>query len=143
MVTSLLEDRDGVVRFGAVTMAERGALCEVRHGRADCDKDDRFGTQVWSLAEDSTGALWAGAGSGLWRWKPGPPRQFTLPGQVGDLVFSGHELLIGIRGGGLLHFSEDKLAPYPIRLPDSIIRSNKILRDREGGIWIGTNGAGL
>jgi PAS domain S-box-containing protein len=151
-VTSLLEDRDGIVWVGAITAEERGALCEIRQGRAKCHGDDRgFGKMVWSLAEDSSGALWVGAESGLWRWKPGPPQRFNLPGQVGDLVTSGRELLIGIRGGGLLQFSEDKLAPYPIRraddpaksIPDSIIKSNKILRDREGGIWIGTDGIGL
>jgi hypothetical protein len=59
--------------------------------------------------------------------------------------------LIGIRSGGLLHLSEDISCPYPIRraddpaklVPDSIIKSNKILRDREGGIWIGTDDIGL
>jgi PAS domain S-box-containing protein len=151
-VISLLEDREGVVWVGAITAEEKGALCEVHQGRAKCHGDDRrFGKMVWSLAEDSTGALWVGADSGLWRWNPGPPLRFTLPSQVGDLVTSGHELLIGIRGGGVLHFSDDDLVPYPIRraddptksVPDSIVKSNKILRDREGGIWIGTDGIGL
>jgi signal transduction histidine kinase/ligand-binding sensor domain-containing protein len=151
-VLALLEDRDGIVWFGAITSDERGALCNVRQGRAECHGDDRrLGKMVWSLAEDSTGSLWVGADSGLWRWKPGSPQRFTLPGQVGDLVSSGQELLIGIRGGGLLRFSGDDLAPYPIRraddpakrVPDSIVKSNKILRDREGGIWIGTDGIGL
>jgi PAS domain S-box-containing protein len=151
-VISLLEDRDGIVWVGAITAAEKGVLCEVGGGRAACHGDDRrFGKMVWSLAQDSTGTLWVGADSGLWRWKPGAPQRFNLPGQVGDLVSSGQELLIGIRGGGLLRFSEDNLAPYPIaraddpaqRVPDSIIKSNKILRDREGGIWIGTDGIGL
>ena len=44
----------------------------------------------------------------------------------------------------------DKLEPYPIRradnpaerVPDHVVKSNKLLRDREGGIWIGTDGVG-
>jgi PAS domain S-box-containing protein len=151
-VISLLEDRDGAVWAATITSEEKGALCEIRRGRAVCDSGDRrFGGFVWSLAEDSSGALWVGADSGLWRWKPGRPQRFELPGNVGDLVASADELLIGIRGRGLLHFSGGKLELYPIRsaddsaklLPDSIIRSNKMLRDREGGLWIGTDGAGL
>jgi PAS domain S-box-containing protein len=151
-VWSLLEDREGNVWAGASAPENKGALCKIRRGRAECYKDDpRFGTLVWSVAEDSSGALWVGTDSGLSRWKPGPPRRFDLPGRVGDLVSSPDELLIGIRGRGLLRLSGDKLEPYPIRraddpaklMPDAIINSNKMLRDREGGIWIGTEGIGL
>jgi PAS domain S-box-containing protein len=151
-VTSLLEDRDGTVWVGAAAPEGKGALCEIRRGRTQCHTDDRrFGKTVWSLAEDSSGTLWAGADSGLWRWQPGPPRRFELPNSVGDLVPSADGLLVGIRGGGLLRLSGEKLEPYPFRnahdpakrIPDSIINSNKILRDREGGIWIGTQALGL
>ena len=33
-----------------------------------------------SLYEDSQGNLWAGAATGLWRWKPGPPKLYPMPG---------------------------------------------------------------
>jgi PAS domain S-box-containing protein len=151
-VTALLEDRDGTVWVGASAPGGKGTLCEIRTGRTKCHTDDRrFGKAVWGLAEDSAGTLWAGTDSGLWRWKPGPSRRFEMPGSVGDLVPSREDLLVGIRGRGLLRLSGEKLEPYPIRsadeparrIPDSVISSNKILRDREGGIWIGTQGLGL
>ena len=42
---------------------------------------------VWGLCEDSSGALWAGAESGLWRWKPGPPKRYAMPGmRISDLT---------------------------------------------------------
>jgi PAS domain S-box-containing protein len=143
-VTSLLEDREGNVWAGTATAEGKGELCEFRGGRAECHgADGGFGTLIWSLAEDSSGALWVGADSGLWRWKPGPPERFDMPSRVGDLVPSGDELLIGIRGRGLLRFSGEKLEPFPIQLPDSVIQSNKLVRDREGGVWIGTEKLGL
>ena len=32
-----------------------------------------------SLYEDSRDNLWAGAHTGLWRWKPGPPKLYPIP----------------------------------------------------------------
>ena len=151
-VTSLLEDRDGTVWAGI--LAKEGRLCGIRSGRARCYlQGGEFGKFVWSLAEDSSGVLWAGAESGLWRWKPGPPKRYEMPGmRVGDLSTSADgQLLIGIRGAGLKRLAGERIETYPVRsaidpadlLPDSDITSNKLLRDRDGGIWIGTEGRGL
>jgi PAS domain S-box-containing protein len=151
-VTSLLETRDGTIWAGV--LAAKGQLCGVREGRAECHvQDGAFGRFVWSLAEDSSGALWAGADSGLWRWKPGPPRRFDISAmQLGDLSTSADgQLLVGIRGAGLKRLAGEKLETVPIqraanpaqRLAERDIKSNKLLRDRAGGIWIGTDGRGL
>lgn len=151
-VTSLLEDREGTVWVG--TLVDQGRLCAIRNGQARCYlHDGAFGTFVWSLAEDSSGALWFTAESGLWQWKPGPPRQYKTPGmRLGDLSTSEDgRLLIGVQGGGLKRLAGDKLEPYQIRsatnsnalLPDREVNSNKILRDRDGGLWIGTMEQGL
>jgi PAS domain S-box-containing protein len=151
-VTSLLEDREGTVWAGA--LAKEGHLCEVRKGRAQCHLEDGgFGRFVWSLAEDGAGVLWVGAESGLWRWKPGPRKRYEAPRvQLGDLITSADgQLLVGIRGAGLARLAGDRLAAYPLRggtgsaqlLADHAVKSNKLLRDRGGGIWIGTDGSGL
>jgi PAS domain S-box-containing protein len=149
-VTSLLEDRDGTVWAGII--ASKGELCEIRGGQARCHvQDGAFGTFVWSLSEDNAGVLWVGADTGLWRWKPGPPERFELSDRVGDLITTADGLLVGIRSGGLQHFVGEKLEPFPIRsadnpverVPDDLVKSNKLLADREGGIWIGTDGVGL
>jgi len=60
-------------------------------------------------------------------------------------------VLIGVSGGGLLQLAGDRLVPYPIRdptnrdrlFPDRTVDSNKLLRDRDGGLWIGTHERGL
>ena len=59
--------------------------------------------------------------------------------------------MIAAYGAGLLQLAGDKVGPYPIRsailpktvLPDRDVDSNKLLRDRDGGLWIGTVERGL
>jgi signal transduction histidine kinase/ligand-binding sensor domain-containing protein len=156
-ITSLLEDREGTVwagDMGGSPGTANGQLCAIQNGSAQCyGQDGAFGGFVWSLGEDSSGALWAGAESGLWRWKPGPPKHYAVAGaRLADLTQSDDgRLIVGIRGGGLRQVVGDKLEAYPIRsamnsngtLPDRDIDANKLLRDRDGGLWIGTNQRGL
>jgi len=60
-------------------------------------------------------------------------------------------LLVGMSGAGLRQVIGDKVEAYPIRsstnpnavLPDHDVDSNKLLRDRDGGLWIGTHGRGV
>ena len=156
-VTSLLEDREGTVWAGILgSTADRptGQLCAIRSGHAQCYlQGGAFGTFVWSLFEDGSGTLWAGAESGLWRWKPGPPRRYPTQGtRVDDLSRTDDgQVLIAIRGAGLRQVVGDKIKSYPIRsainpnvqLLDREVDSNKLLRDRDGGLWIGTHQRGL
>ena len=83
-VTSLLEDREGTVWVGLLDASfgtHAGRLCAIRNGSPQCNGEGgTFGSFVWGLYEDSSGTLWAGAESGLWRWKPGPPRRYATPG---------------------------------------------------------------
>jgi hypothetical protein len=57
-----------------------GRLCAIHSGGAHCyGEDGSLGRAVISLYEDSGGNLWAGAMTGLWRWKPGPPEHYPMP----------------------------------------------------------------
>jgi signal transduction histidine kinase/ligand-binding sensor domain-containing protein len=156
-VTSLLEDREGTVWAGTLSGSRGdpgGRLCAIRSGNAQCELNDgAFGSFVWSLGEDRSGTLWAGAESGVWRWKPGAPRRYATAGmRIGDLSQDDDgRLLIGMSGAGLRQLAADKVEPYPIRsainpnalMPDRDVDSNKLLRDRDGGLWIGTHERGL
>jgi signal transduction histidine kinase/ligand-binding sensor domain-containing protein len=151
-VTSLFEDRDGTIWAGV--RSKRGELCAIRAGQASCTAlDGGFGGLVWSLAQDRSGALWVGAESGVWRWSPGEPRRYAIPGpRIGDLTTTAEgQVLAGMQGGGILQLAGDELVPYRIRragqphdaLADDDVKSNKLLRDSDGGLWIGTTTAGL
>ena len=154
-VTSLLEDHEGTVWVGTYSSTVLPArVCAIRTGTVQCQGEDgSFGSFVWSLGEDSSGTLWAGADSGVWRCKPGSPKRYAIPGmRVGDLVKADDgQLLIGISGAGLKRLVADKLEPYRIYsatnrnalLADHDVDSNKFLRDRDGGLWIGTHQRGL
>ena len=69
-------ERCGPARWAA--SGTTGRLCAIRNGSTQCyGEDGAFGRAVWALYEDSSGNLWAGAQSGLWRWKPGPPKRYA------------------------------------------------------------------
>lgn len=154
-VTSLLEDREGTVWAGLYNDSKNpGRLCAIRDGKVQCyGQDASFGNFVWSLGEDGSGAVWVGADSGLWRWRPGPPKRYAAPGmRLADLSqFNDGRLIAGIRDGGLRQVVGDKLQPWSIRspinphalMPEREIGANKLLRDRDGGFWIGTDQRGL
>src|SRR5271165_5807295 len=150
-VASLFEDRDGTVWVG--TLANPGRLCALKSGSAQCyGEDGAFGRAVWALYEDSSGTLWAGAQSGLWRMKPGPARRYPTPTElIGLSKADDGRLLIAMHSAGLLQLVGDKVEPYAIRsasnsnrlLSDRDVDANRVLRDRDGGLWIGTVERGL
>ena len=154
-VTSLLEDREGTVWAGMFKGATSPArLCAIRGSNVQCHGKGEFGTFVWSVGEDGTGAIWAGAESGYWQWKPGPPKRYAIASdsRVGDMVLSDNgSMIFGISRAGLKQASAGKLRSFPVYsatnrnvlLPDREVDSNKLLRDRDGGLWIGTNERGL
>lgn len=155
VVGSLIEDREGTVWAGSWKGGPPpGRLCAIRDGAAQCyGEDGVFGAAVSSLYEDSSGTLWAGTQAGLWRWKPGTPTRYAIPSvELSALTEAGDRRLLAAEyGTGLLQLAGGKVEPYPIRaanspsklLRDREVDSNKLLRDRHGGLWIGTAERGL
>jgi len=142
-VGALLEDREGTVWVGGEGVPT-GRLCAIQSGgAARCfGQDGRLGRFVLSLLEEN-GNLWAGAETGLWRWEPGPPKVFAVPEpEVPDLnqTDDGH-LLIAMHGG-IRQLVDGHTKPYPIR-GSKPFSGSRLLRDRTGGLWIGTTARGL
>jgi ligand-binding sensor domain-containing protein len=146
VVATLLEDREGTVWAGGWAIST-GSLCAIQSGRAKCyGEDGSFGRGVASSYEDSAGSLWAGGTNVLWRWMPGPPKRYPMP----DLA-SGINALIEERNGTLLIAMRDgirqlvggKSKAYPLPGAGRQFNPNRLLRDRNGGLWIGTSDRGL
>ncbi|HEV3199385.1 MAG TPA: two-component regulator propeller domain-containing protein, partial [Bryobacteraceae bacterium] len=145
-IYKLLEDREGSVWASAVSVATR-RLCVIGNGRVQCYGDDgALGRGAFNLYEDSKGNLWAGVKSGLWRWRPGPPRFYSLPGEPDGIqaLAEGDDgtLLAGWRGG-IQRLIDGKTEAYPLSGTMGQFRAHRLLRDRDGGLWIGTSGRGL
>ncbi len=151
-IASLFEDSEGTV-WASSLATPTGRLCAIRSGSTQCyGEDGGFGRAVWALYEDSPGNIWAAAQSGLWRMKPGPPRRYpTATELIGLNKADDGRLLIAMHGGGLLQFAGERIESYPIQgvinsnkpLRDRDVDSNRLLRDHDGGLWIGTVERGL
>jgi len=143
-VLALAEDREGVVWVG--TYAHPAALlCSIKGPEAQCSgRDGGFGTGVQSLYEDDAGFLWAGATTGLWRWKPGPPQRYPSPGTVAQaMIQSDHGDLLVAQHGVVERMVDGRLEPHLIPGFTRDLNPREFLRDRTGGLWIGTANHGL
>ena len=141
IVESLLEDHEGTVWVG-VSAPPIGRLCKIQSGSTQCYGEyGRFGAGVTALYEDSGGNIWAGGMTGLWRWKPGPPKLYPLPDptlRINALIEDdGGELLIAKRSG-ITRLKNGKVEAYPIP-PGLQFKPYNFLRDRHGGLWIGAS----
>ena len=141
----LLQDREGTLWVGVTELPSAGRLCAFQNGKFQCQGGDgAFGAVIYRPYEDSRGNLWFGVQDGLWRWKPGRPQFFAMP-KAGAVSFGEDEqpgLLIGVQGGGLRRLIDGRVEPYILPgAPKGFFM--KMLRDRDGGLWIATIDRGL
>ncbi|HEV2827065.1 MAG TPA: two-component regulator propeller domain-containing protein, partial [Pyrinomonadaceae bacterium] len=145
-VFKLIEDREGSVWASGVSPTT-GRLCEFQRGSVHCYGDDGvLGRGAFNLYEDSKGNLWAGVKDGIWRWRPGPPKFYPLPGELNGIRGIGENddgtLLVGWHGG-IQRFVEGKTEVYPLPGFAGQLSAKRILRDHDGGLWIGTQDRGV
>jgi signal transduction histidine kinase/ligand-binding sensor domain-containing protein len=147
-VNALLQDGDGTVWAGTALGGAAGRLCAIRNESTQCyGEDGRLGAAVESLYEDSDGSLWVGALSGLWRWKPTPPiRYLATPIKERQTLAQGdHQsgLIVAVEGGIVRQLIGTSVTDYPLPGLPSSLGVTRLLRDRDGGLWIGTSDRGL
>jgi len=155
-ITSLLEDRSGTVWGSAGRSAGNPYRAAVRHSKRQ---------QTMLRTRRRLRQFRLEFGSGQFRRSLGwrRIRSLALEARSAEVLCDARtaacrpdsirrrRLIAGIMGGGLRKVVGDKLESYPIRsamssnatLPDRDIHANKMLRDRDGGLWIGTNQRGL
>lgn len=143
----MLEDSEGTVWVGGVGFPPPAKLCAIHAGAVQCyGEDGRFVNGIRSVYEDRERNLWVGVRDGLWRWKPGPPEFYPAAGPgmgiQGLAEADNGALLFGPRTG-IRRLVGTKIQAYP--LPNSVqhFTISRLLRDREGSLWIGTSDAGL
>ena len=147
-IETLLEDHAGTVWAGGFSYTPPGRLCAIQRGSVQCYGDDgALGNGVLRVFEDSKDNLWLGVRTGLWRWKPGPPQFYPLAGEqygIQGLAEGDDGALLIALGGRVARFVDSKSeVAYPY--PGSVRQSHalKLLRDRDGGLWVGTLDRGL
>ena len=145
-IFELLEDHEGTVWIGAAGVPT-GRLCSIKNDGVKCSGDDgSLGRAVVGLFEDSKGNLWAGVDNGLWRWQPGQATFYPLPGESNGIRALGEDvdgtLLVGWNGG-IQRFNNGKTETHSNLRDVGRFTAKALLRDRDGGLWIGTQDRGI
>jgi signal transduction histidine kinase/ligand-binding sensor domain-containing protein len=145
-VSALLEDDEGTVWIGS-SGTPYGRLCAIQSAKIRCHGEDgAVGGVVAGLYGDRHGNLWAGVPNGLWRWKPGPPQFYGIPGHPSGVRPLGEDA-----DGAILITWHRRIAPFvdgrigspwaPGNLPDDW--TWRFLDDRDGVRWIAMQSRGL
>jgi signal transduction histidine kinase/ligand-binding sensor domain-containing protein len=142
IIERLLEDREGTIWVGAYGVPA-GRLCAVQKTNVQCyGEDGHLGPAVVGLLEDSNGNLWAGVQNGLWRWKPGPPKFYPLPGEINGIIGLAEDadgsILFGWKGA-LYRLVGEHAELYAALSAVPKFRAQNLLRDRDGGLWVGSD----
>ena len=142
-VAALFEDREGVMWVSRGLLSGKWSSCTIQNGDVRCSGGPD--EPLSAFYEDRRGNLWVGSLKGFWRWKPGPPKFYPVPAQRNGIHTLSEDdtgtLLIGTYAG-IKRLVDDRLEPYRLgTLGD--LRVQKMYRDREGSLWVGTTGQTL
>ena len=146
-IFALVEDRAGSIWVGA--KGPDGKLCEIRNGSVRCGPEmggvDRG---VFGLHKDSNGNLWVGLEAGVWRWRGGPPEFYAVPGLPNGRMqgmADGEDGTVLIAASGAVMRLTDGRAKALYQFPTARrgFRVLKMLRDRDGGLWVAPAGRGI
>jgi signal transduction histidine kinase/ligand-binding sensor domain-containing protein len=117
-ISALLEDRTGTVWVAT-------------------DEPRIFEANVGPINADSEGKFWVGLEKGSGKWKSGRPKSFEMPGAESGLPpLREHEK-------SALLTSRDGRVPGLVNWQVGRSKASQILRDRDGGVWVGTPDRGL
>jgi ligand-binding sensor domain-containing protein len=101
------------------------------------DEPRIFAGNVGPINADSEGKFWVGLEKGSGKWKSGRPKSFEMPGAEYWLPSLGeHEQ-------SALLTSSDGRVPGLVNSQVRRSKASQILRDRDGGVWVGTPDRGL
>lgn len=143
VVTSLFEDRDGVLWVGQV-----GGLYTFKDGQFVRRQLLPYSPFIWSIYQSGEGTMWFGMDRGLLKDTSGELTVYTtadgLAGNDVKVIIDDRQggLWVGTYGG-LSHLKDGRFVSYTQRdgLPSDRVRS--LYLDSDGVLWIGTYDGGL
>lgn len=148
-ISAIRMDHGGNVWIGAVGFNSGGLFrlegSKLRHyTRADGFE----GGGVYSLFDDHTGNLWIGCSNGLYRWEGQGFRRYSAkdgPSQIVSPITETHDgsIIASSEAFDLVKLVGNTLQEYRVGVSSGRLRTRAILADRNGALWIGTNGQGL
>jgi len=145
-ISALFQDREGSVWVGTAELESAGKLCTVGGDHLQCQGGGTFGSGIYSMYEDAKGNLWLGVEKGFWKWKPGPSEFINVPNGIGAISGFAEDdqgALLIASSTGIQRFVAGKVRPYSLPGFSQAFRPSRMLRDHDGGLWIGTAERGL
>jgi ligand-binding sensor domain-containing protein len=145
-IFSLVEDQGGSIWVG--TKGPDGKLCEIRSGSVRCDPEPSgVDRGVLGLHKDSKGNLWVGLETGVLRWKPAPPEFYAVPGlsngRMQGMTDSEDGTVLIAATGAVMRLADGKAETVRVPTARRGFRVLRILRDRDGGLWVCPAGRGI
>ena len=148
-ISGLTETRNGTIWVAAASPSDAGRLCSFRADEAHCEERaanldvDVLGYE--SIYADAAGNLWLGQKNVLMRWKPHPTERYELTGNLLGFVEDPDrdEALLVSTDHGILRIEGGRSEPYPLPAWVPPFTPVKMLRDRDGGLWIAALDGGL
>jgi len=147
-LVQLAEDKDGVIwaGVGGRPTSNSCSLFRIDRGKAECYKRPEIaGLDFSRLYVDRKGRLWADSKIGIWRILPGQPmliQKESLP--VDAFTEDSDGSLLYTLDGPIWKLTGDRRPEdYLDKIDGTKINGWAMLRDREGGVWIGTSGEGV
>jgi signal transduction histidine kinase/ligand-binding sensor domain-containing protein len=144
--SSIVEDKEGTIWTGGTPDENRKArLCTISGDhRVDCvGQDGAFGNWIRCIYEDSAGNLWVSSRRGVWRWKPGISKLYPGDGPAPSLSSDENGTILIANYHEVRGLIDDKEQAYPMQNPGGAISASVLFKDKEGGVWIGTEHQGL
>jgi signal transduction histidine kinase/ligand-binding sensor domain-containing protein len=144
-IYALVEDREGSIWAGT----KDGKLCEIRNSSVRCHPEmGGVSHGVFGLRSDNKGNLWVGLETGVWRWRPGPPEFYVVPGMLNGrmqgMADGEDRALLIATTGAVMRLADGKAKKvYPFSAARRGFRRLAMLRDRDGGLWVGPAGRGI
>jgi signal transduction histidine kinase/ligand-binding sensor domain-containing protein len=149
---NLSEDSDGTLWLvrGALNSSEN-PLCHVSDQALKCfGKEDGIPiSPINSLLSDGKGGFWLGGFNALVHWHGGVSESYPTKGQVVSLVPNADgSLMVGMlgegQGKGLARWKNGSVSAF-VTPPfnESKVAVTRIMSDRTGNVWVGTEGEGV